>query len=320
MFVRRVISLLLCLSATLLTACGSSSSSPPPPPPPPPPPVNTAALPITGDNAQDITVAVLNSVTSAANLLDVGEVIGLPVANSPGPGIQKPGQDVHEVTTPCDAGEFTTVWDDADNDLDVSTGDTFMTTFDMCFFQDDGVTIDGVSDITEMVVTGDPFTPTPPYGLIATFGFTDLVATDAVETVTINGDLDIDLNSDDDIVINATLATALLSVDVDGAMESLTDYLMTQVIDRNAQTQDIAASGAYTSDVLEGTVTFETMENFMVMGDNNPSSGQLFIADATSSVLFTVLDNLNVRLEIDVDLDGMIDETIDLLWTDLGLN
>jgi hypothetical protein len=58
----------------------------------------------------------------------------------------------------------------------------------------------------------------------------------------------------------------------------------------------------------------------MVMGEDNPSSGQLFIADATSSVLFTVLDNLNVRLEIDVDLDGMIDETIDLLWTDLGLN
>ena len=68
MSVRRLVPLIIGLAAALLTACGGGSSygsSPPPPPPPPPPPlVNTAALPITGDNAQDITAAVLESVTS----------------------------------------------------------------------------------------------------------------------------------------------------------------------------------------------------------------------------------------------------------------
>ena len=41
--------------------------------------MNTAVLPITGDNAQDITEAVLDAVTASADLIDIGDVVGLPV-------------------------------------------------------------------------------------------------------------------------------------------------------------------------------------------------------------------------------------------------
>ena len=178
----------------------------------------------------------------------------------------------------------------------------------------------GDSTVTDLVVTGDPFTPVAPYGLVATFGFVDLAATDSVETVTINGDLDLDISSDDDVTINAALGSTLLSVDVDGSLEELSDYLMSQIIDQNALTQTITAGGTFASDVLEGSVTFETLEDFLVMGEDNPSAGQLFISDDMSSVLVTVMDNMNVRLEIDLDLDGTIDDTIDLTWDELNLN
>ena len=53
------------------------------------------------------------------------------------------------------------------------------------------------------------------------------------------------------------------------------------------------------------------------MADDNPSAGQLLISDSTSSVLVTVLDNINVQLDVDIDLDGTIDRTIVVTWTEL---
>ena len=137
--------------------------------------------------------------------------------------------------------------------------------------------------------------------------------------MTINGDLDLEISSDDNVVIDASLASALLEVDVNGVAESLSEYVMTQVINLNLQVQVISADGVYTSDILQGSVTFETLENFTALGDDNPSSGQMLISDGSSSVLVTVLDNLNVELGIDLDLDGTIDQTIVVAWADLDI-
>jgi len=300
----------------MLAACGGSSGGGAVPPPPPP--VNTATLPITADNAQDITESVLGAVTSSADLIGIADVIGLPVIGSASQGFSKPAlRDVITQVTACDTGEMTTTWSDVDNDLQLSTGDTFDTQFVMCFFQDSGVTIDGTSTVQNVVVTGDPANQVVPWSLAATFSFIDLIATDAIDTVTINGDLDLEMSSDDNVVIDTSVASALLEVDVDGVVESLSDYLMTQTINQNLLLQVVGADGVYTSDILQGSVTFETLENFTALGDDNPSSGQLLISDSSSSVLVTALDNLNVQLDIDLDLDGTIDQTIMVTWAEL---
>ena len=106
---------------------------------------------------------------------------------------------------------------------------------------------------------------------------------------------------------------------MDGIGESLSDYLVAVISDVNAQTETISADGTFTSDVLAGSVTFETLQDFVVMGDDNPSTGRMLISDGSSSVLVIVLDNLNVQLDIDLDLDGTIDETIMLTWADLDV-
>ena len=84
-------------------------------------------------------------------------------------------------------------------------------------------------------------------------------------------------------------------------------------------TQVISTSGIFTSTELGGSVTFETLEDFVLIGDDNPSAGALLISDSSSSVLITVLDNISVQLEIDLDLDGMIDETVVVTWAALDI-
>jgi hypothetical protein len=111
----------------------------------------------------------------------------------------------------------------------------------------------------------------------------------------------------------------LLTVVANGSSESLSDYLLTHVIDVNTLTRTINAGGTYSSDVLQGSVTFTTLEDFVVMDDDNPSSGRLLISDTSSSVLVIVLDNLNVQLDIDLNLDGVIDRTIMVTWAELDI-
>jgi hypothetical protein len=299
-----------------LASCGGSSGGGAVPPPPPSP----ATLPITADNAQDITAAVLEAVTSTTDLVDITDVVGLPVIGAANSGNSKPAfRDVVTQTTACDTGEMISTWNDADDNLEVSTGDSFDTEFVMCFLQDSGVTLDGVSTIDNLVVTGDPVNQVVPWTLVATFGFVGLTATDAVDTVTIDGELDFTMSSEDNLIISASVGSTLLTVVANGSSESLSDYLLTHVIDVNTLTRTINAGGTYSSDVLQGSVTFTTLEDFVVMDDDNPSSGRLLISDTSSSALVIVLDNLNVQLDIDLNLDGVIDRTIMVTWAELDI-
>jgi hypothetical protein len=127
------------------------------------------------------------------------------------------------------------------------------------------------------------------------------------------------MSSEDNLIISASVGSTLLTVVANGSSESLSDYLLTHVIDVNTLTRTINAGGTYSSDVLQGSVTFTTLEDFVVMDDDNPSSGRLLISDTSSSVLVIVLDNLNVQLDIDLNLDGVIDRTIMVTWAELDI-
>jgi hypothetical protein len=310
--------LVVSMALLLLASCGGSGGGGTTPPPPPPP--NTAALPITAANAQDITEAVLESITSAVQIIDIVDVVGLPAIGGTNQGIPKPALRgvITEVVT-CDAGETTATWNDADNNLIISTGDTFDVVFDMCFLADTGTTLNGATSFTNIVVSGDPSFQIAPWGLAMTFSFDNLSGMDGAGTAIIDGDLDLDLSSNDNVVLNLSVGTASLTVQQSGISETLSEFVLTETVDLNALTQTLSASGILTSTLLEGSVTFETLQDFFVIGDDNPSAGQLLISDSNSSVLVTVLDNISVQLQIDLDLDGMIDETMVVTWAELDI-
>ena len=282
---------------------------------------DAATLPITGDNAQYITVAVLDAVTSTVEIIDVLDFIGLPAISSTNPGFAKAlATDIFTEIIACDTGEATVTWNDADNNLVISTGDTFDIAFDMCFIADSGTTLDGATSLTDMVVEGDPFNQIAPWRLALTIDFDDLSGTDSAGTAIIAGGLDIDLSSADNVVVNLSVATASLTAQQSGISATLSDFVLSEIVDLNALTQVISGNGTFSSTPLEGNVTFETIQDFTIVDDDNPSAGQLLISDGGSSVLVTVLDNISVQLDIDLDLDGTIDQTIVVPWTELDID
>jgi hypothetical protein len=285
----------------------------------------SAGLPITDGNAQEITVAVLDAITSTVEIIDILDIIGLPVIASAPPVLAQSAviMDVSTNVIACDTGEASVTWDDADNNLVISTGDTFDVEFDECFLADIEATLFGSMSLTNLVVTGDPFSQIAPWGLASTIGFHGLGVFYSEGFAAFNGDLDLDLTSEDNVVVDLSVGTASLSLSITVSFsldKILSDYVLTETLDMNALTQVVNASGNFASESLEGAVNFETLENFVIMADDNPSAGQLFISDNSSSVLVTVLDNINVQLEIDVDLDDTIDRTIVVAWTELGID
>jgi len=279
---------------------------------------DTATLPITADNARAITADTLEAIVSTVDIVDILDIIGLPSIGGTKSGFAKfLAPDIFTEIVPCDTGEATVTWNDVDNNLVMSTGDTFDVLFDLCFFTDTGATLDGATSLTNMVVTGDPVNQVAPWRLATTIGFDDLSETGGSDPVTIFGSLDIDLSSDDNVVVDLSMDTVSLSAQQSANTETLTDYVLTATFDLNTLTEVISTNGTLNSSLLEGTVTFETLQEFVVIGDDNPSAGQLLISDSSSSVLVTVLDNINVQLEIDLELDGMIDQTIVVPWSEL---
>ncbi len=139
----------------------------------------------------------------------------------------------------------------------ISTGDTFDFVFDMCFFVDSGTTLDGATSLTNMVVTGDPFNQIAPWGLAITFGFDNLSGTDSAGTAIIDGGLDLDMSSDDNVVVNLSIVTASLTAQQSGISVTLSEYVQTETFDLNTLTLVISANGTLTSTLLGGNITFE---------------------------------------------------------------
>lgn len=322
MFMRRILVLIAAASLLPMLSCGGGGGSSPPVQPP----VNTATLPITADNAQDIVEAVLGGVVSAISLVDLVDLVGLPAVGGGGIGPAELGardrylQAVFTQIVPCDTGEVTVEWNDVDDSLTISTGDAFDMMFDACFFQDAATTFDGLASISAIEVVGDPFNQVAPWSFAATFGFVDLSGTDGSGDAIINGSLGIEISSADNVVIDLAVTSNSIGVRFAGNNETISNFLATQTRDLAILTSETAAGGTYTSTILEGTVTFETLQSFVVAGDSNPSAGQMLIADDDSSVLVTVLDNIDVQLEIDLDRNGTIDHTLVVPWNELGID
>jgi len=303
-----------------------------------------AQLPITPANAQDVTADVLEAISSVFDLIDVANLLDLPFPDLPaekgglgatsGSPFAKLGdrrivrktvtvvalQAIIVESVGCDSGTATTIWDDADNNLEISTGDTLDVSFENCFFSDLGVTLVGDASITNIEITGDVANAIPPWSLSAIFTLTGLEGVEGNETVIIDGGLDLLFSSNDAITIDGSVSGASLNVMSNGTAETLSDFNFPQVIDLNTQTVTADASGMLTSTELNGTVEFETLASFVIIADDNPSAGQLFISDVNSSVLATVLDNISVQLEVDEDADGTAETTFVVTWDDLGID
>jgi len=85
---------------------------------------------------------------------------------------------------------------------------------------------------------------------------------------------------------------------------------------------EVSASGGLTSSILAGSFAYQTLASLQSVSDNDPAtgpaSGQLRVkASDDSSVTLVALDNLNVRLDIDLDGNGSTDESQFATWAEI---
>ena len=78
-------------------------------------------------------------------------------------------------------------------------------------------------------------------------------------------------------------------------------------------------NGRLQSTVLGGSVDYETVESVQASGDDNPPyTGVILITGAeNSAVRIVIVSDEVVRLEIDVDGNGVVDEFVDTTWAAL---
>jgi hypothetical protein len=229
-------------------------------------------------------------------------------------GSQVSAAAVQPINEACDSGSISGSFNDADNDLALSTGDSFSMTANSCDFG--GVVMNGSISISNIVVNGDP--NSSAFSLQLTMQASNFSVTVGSETVSMNGGATIDESSSNGI-ISTGFVTDGIQIGIPGETVTLVNYSM--------QATDNTANGEYTLDIngvisstsLGGSVVCTTEQLLKGVDTANPYEGVIVCtgADNTRVTLNAMSDSINVELLVDENGDGVTDNTIPMLWDEL---
>lgn len=233
--------------------------------------------------------------------------------------------DITTQTLNCPGGgSITVTLNDADNNLELSAGDTIQIDFSQC--SEDGELLNGSASFNNLSISGDVVNEIPPWSISATFAFTSLQLTanslgGGTETATINGAFNFSASTSDNVIFNTTITATSLSVADNSGTETLTNFSFSEASNDSTSAFTNTFSGTLNSPALGGIVNFSTPVALQGVGDNYPSSGEIFIVGMSSSVRVIALDSVNVRLETDADGDGIVDAdgVRDTTWASIDL-
>ena len=269
----------------------------------------------------------------SSSLVSIGSPVGLSVAAPNGSSIATQvgdptglaldivslvpfGPDVY----PCGVGLGTvTMSGDIETAGTLTPGDTIRIEYDMC---DEGLgeVIDGVIDLTVVDFSGELLLQTYMVAMDAVV--TDLQVMTPADTVTGNGDATILLDTEQTPFVEASVSGTRLTMDANESSETLSTYASSTSFDGGQVPAEytFGASGTLDSTQLAGIVTYATGPEFVGSDLNFPHSGELTVQGDESFVTLVAVDDQNVRIEIDDNGDGTVDETINMTWVEfLGL-
>lgn len=218
---------------------------------------------------------------------------------------------------PCAVGQGTfTLSGDIAVPGTLTPGDTFRIEYDFC---DDGAgeVVDGLIDLTVVDFSGDLLNQL--YLLAMDGVITDLQVATAADSVTGNGDATVTLDTLQAPFVEASVSGTNLRMDANASSETLRNYTSRQTFDGNQVPAEytLAASGTLSSTQLPGDVTYGTGPGFVGLGENYPYTGVLVVRGDASSARLVAVDDQNVRIEIDTNGNGTIDDTIEMTWDEL---
>lgn len=206
---------------------------------------------------------------------------------------------------------------DASDPAAPSLNDRFVFEFMNC---DDGTgaVLNGGMAITITALTGDPATGEFLVGMaIEFFAFS---VTEDGETTGANGTVSFEVDSTNPPVTTITVSADTFVATSSGSEEVLTGFTIEVAEDTSMFPVAITVETSFmiSSPRIGGKVTVTTSLALQSTGAEYPFIGELRIEGADQAVIVLIaLDANTVRLEIDIDGDGAIDETVDMSWDEL---
>lgn len=214
----------------------------------------------------------------------------------------------------CDTGTLSVSFNDADNNLSLSTGDSVSLSASQCAFA--GVTLNGSISMSNVVVTGDEFTP--PYLLQFSLQTSGFSVSAGAETVAMSGGGTIAESSSDAVSYTSTFSGNGISITAVGENLTLTDYAITETENRATGAYSYAINATISSSGLGGSVRVTTDVALAGVDPSDPDSGQLTcVGRNNTSVTLTVIDSMTVQLAVDQDGDAIVDNTYMVSWNTL---
>lgn len=224
----------------------------------------------------------------------------------------------HTATNDCAAGgTVASTFDDKDGNQQLTSGDVITAVFTQC--RESATLI-----VNGTVVVTMSATPTSTL-FTAAAQFQNVSVADASSTSTVSGtvavsEVDSDTRSDSTILVGSGgLNVAVVSSGYNDTISFLQGFQIVTSEAVNGSTSSVSVSGAMNATSINGRVTLSTpVALSQADADAYPSSGQVLVTGASGSkLLLTVLSNSQVKLELDTNGDGTIDNTSTVAWSTL---
>ncbi len=198
----------------------------------------------------------------------------------------------------------------------LTTGDFFEFDYNLCD-EDLGEVTDGLIRTDVNNFNGD--LPAGLYDLTMTFTLTNLQVSTAVDVLTSNGDVSVTFRTANSPAVSTGISGNSRTVDSNGSSESLTNFATALTLDGNFVPAPftMTTSGTLDSTQLSGVVRYSTEQIFQGFEGDFPDSGEFLVVGVNSSLRLIAENNVNVRIEIDTDGDGIVDQTINTTWAAL---
>lgn len=322
--------LIPCLVVVSLAACGGGSKGSLPPAP-----ENLAQ--ITLANAPTIASAVMTATYESSDLgafADLSGGLGGAGVVKTGNVFSKVGQVQIETTKPlltesqigtflapigpieeaCAVAGSTVVSGNILNADTLSVNDVITIQFNDC---NDGFSVvDGTMSITIRSFSGDFVGGSVSFEVTVTL--TAFSVTELGVTSTANGDITIGMNLPNTGPMTMTISSQNLTIAEGASSATLANFSLSQTIDPITGTYSLTVSGRVSSSAFEGAVDFTTGVTLQGIGQDSAYVGEIVITgDAGASIRVVILDGEFIRLDIDLNGDGVTDEVVDTTWSEL---
>jgi len=317
----RLLAVSLLVAAGLLTAgitgCGGSGSNGT---------ITTGpTLAITAVNGEAVAATVTTGVLAMFEITEgaegpiLGPTVGTlsvlqKIGNMPGTFARVPVQG----TEPCDVSGTISLSGNLADPTTLTEGDTITAVFESCD-DGDGFVMDGRLALTVADVQGDVFSDL--FRLTLDMVLTDLIVTSDGDTIAGDGDLAYTLDTLDFPAILTALSGSELTIAAAGETVTFRNFEQTLEVNPGMVPTAYAAeaNGRLHSSVLGGSVDYGTVVTIQASGDDNPPyTGEILVSGGNNSeVRIVVTSEEVVRLEIDVNGDGVVDKFIDTTWAAL---